>query len=336
MKSINVRFLATEDIQSLIGQREIIDITEDAYRRTGLGEIVTPTKVSIPLPGNNEQDMHWINSMPSFLKAENIAGIKWVNVTSQNRKKGLPVTMATFILNDGETASPVAIMDGTWITHMRTGASVAIGAKHFARKNSEVVTIIGAGSEGHSAFGSISQLFNIRKLNIIDINKAAAKAFVEKEKKDIQCEYCIYDDAAKAVRDADITVLTTTARKPILNFNTAKPGDFICTISCMTDLDAAYVEKSDKFIVDDIHCALSRISAMSGLNVTPQDIHGDICEILSGQKPGRQSDHEIITWSPAGMGGVDVAVAAKVYQRAADANIGVQLPLIRDMKSLLM
>lgn len=335
MKSINVRFLATEDIQSLIEQREIIEITEDAYKRTGLGQIVNPTKVSMTLPGNDEQNMHWINSMPAFLKDENIVGIKWVNVTSTNRKKGLPVTMATIILNDGETASPVAVMDGTWITHMRTGASVAIGAKHFARKNSEVVTIIGAGSEGHSAFESISKLFNIRKLNILDINKAAAKAFVEREK-NIKCEYCIFDDPTKAIKDADITVLTTTARKPILKFDSAKPGDFICTISCMTDLDAAYVEKSDKFIVDDIHCAPLRISAMSGLNVTSRDIYGDICEILSGQKLGRQNDDEIITWNPVGMGGVDVAVAARVYQRAVEANIGVQIPLIRDTNSLLM
>jgi alanine dehydrogenase len=335
MNSINLLILSTEDIQAVIDHHEIIEITRDAYRRAGLGQIVCPTKVSLTLPGNDAENMHWINSMPALLSDENIVGIKWVNVTSLNRTRSLPVTIGTIILNDAKTAVPLAIMDGTWITHMRTGASVAIGAKYLARSNSEVVTIIGAGSEGCSALEAIAKCFKLRRVNVVDINKKTAENFVENEGKKIKCDYHIYDNPDKAAKDADIIILTTTSRKPILKFSTAKPGDFICTISCMTDLDIDYIKKSNKFVVDDINCTPHRISAMSGIEVTPQSIYGDICEIIAGKKCGRKDDREIITWVPSGMGAVDIAVASQAYKKAVAAGIGVQVPLIRDTRSLL-
>jgi ornithine cyclodeaminase/alanine dehydrogenase-like protein (mu-crystallin family) len=334
MPAIELRILSAEDIQSVIGLDEINTITEDAYRRTGSGNIECPTKVSLPLPGNDERHMHWINSMPALLKDEGIVGLKWVNVTSANRQRGLPVTMGTIILNDAETAVPLAIMDGTWITHMRTGASVAVGAKYFARRNSEVVTIIGAGSEGRSSLQALSRVFQIRRVNIVDLNRESCEAFVADQSAKVAAEFVIFDKAEPAVRDADIVILTTTARTPILMFDSAKPGDFICTISCMTDLHSQYITDSDKFIVDDIHCAPHRISAMAGLTVTPEMIHADICQILAGLRPGRENDDEIITYAPAGMGGVDLAVAYTAYRKALDKQLGMTTPLIGDTAHL--
>jgi ornithine cyclodeaminase len=86
----------------------------------------------------------------------------------------------------------------------------------------------------------------------------------------------------------------------------------------MTDLDAALIDYSDKFVVDDMHCTLKRISAMAGLEIDESKVYGDICQIACGAKPARQSDNELITYTPSGMGAIDLAVALAAYQKTAD------------------
>jgi len=299
----------------------------------GQGKIVGPAKVSLPLPGNDEKNMHWINSMPALLVEENIVGMKWVNVTSANRARSLPVTMGTIILNDATTGLPLAIMDGTWITHVRTGASVAVGAKYFARKDSKVAALIGAGSEGRSAFEALKKVLDLRKVNIVDVNRGACENFV-RENSSKKIEFSIYENIQEAIRNVDMVILTTTARQPLVMWEWAKPGDFICTVSCFSDLDARFIDRSDKFIVDDAHCALQRISAMAGLNVGPEKLYADICQVAAEKFKRRENDREIITYAPAGMGAVDVAVATLAYRKAQKANSGTTLSLINNLDNL--
>jgi ornithine cyclodeaminase/alanine dehydrogenase-like protein (mu-crystallin family) len=325
---IKVKVLSNEEIQSLITLDEVISLTEDVYRRVGEGKVECPTKISVPLPGNDERNMHWINAMPAVLKDDGIVGMKWVNVTSANRHRSLPVTMGTILLNAIDTALPLAVMDGTWITHVRTGASVAVGAKYFSRPDSKTVTIIGAGSEGRSALEALARVRDIRKVRIVDIDRKVAEAYVQSESQKVKADFEIYDNAEKGVVGTDMIILTTTARKPIVKFDWARKGQFICTVSCMTDLDMAFIEGSDKFVVDSSHCALSRISAMAGLEVGEDKIYADMCQIAAGEFCKRENDREIITYAPAGMGAVDVAVAYLAYTKAK--NIGIQASLYKE------
>jgi ornithine cyclodeaminase/alanine dehydrogenase-like protein (mu-crystallin family) len=330
MSDITVKVLSNEEIQSLVTLEEVIALTEDVYRRVGEGKIECPTKVSVPLPGNDEKNMHWINTMPALLKDESIVGMKWVNVTSANRLRSLPVTMAAILLNEAETALPLAYMDGTWITHVRTGASVAVGAKYFSRADAKTATIIGAGSEGRSALESLVKVRNIKKVNVVDINQDTAREYVKSESRKVNVDFEIFDNAEKGVAGSDMIILTTTSRKPIVKFDWVRKGDFICTISCMTDLDIAFIDGSDKFIVDDTHCALSRISAMAGLEVGEEKLYANICQIASGKFKRRENDQEIITFAPAGMGAVDVAVAHLAYKKAKKADLGTRVVLYKN------
>ncbi len=327
MSQIKVTVLSAEEIQSLVSLDEVVNLTQEVYRRVGEGKIDCPTKISVPLPGNDEKNMHWINAMPAVLKDDKIVGMKWVNVTSANRHRSLPVTMGTIILNDIETALPLAILDGTWITHVRTGASVAVGAKLLSREDSHTVTIIGAGSEGRSSLEAIAKVRNIRKVNVVDISKDVAGEYVKTESQKVRADFEIFDNAEKGVAGSDMIILTTTSRKPIMKFAWAKKGQFVCTISCMTDLDNAFIEGSDKFILDSTHCSLSRISAMAGLEVCEDNVYADICQIASGKFKGRENDQELITYAPAGMGAVDVAVAHLAYKKAIKVGVGSQVSL---------
>jgi len=330
MQGIKVRLITEGDIRHLLDMDDVIMLTEDTYVHAGRGAIYSPPKISLPLQDMSLPGMHWINSMPAFLRYKNIVGIKWVNVTSENRKRGLPVTMAIIILNDASTGMPIAILDGTWITHMRTGASIAIGAKYFARKDAKVITVVGCGAEGRTGLEAMSRFFDFEEVYAVDIDKAVQDDFVGKLAQTVHGEVIACDNMQGAVKKSDIIFLATTAQKPLMLSEWAKPGDFIATVSCFTDLDAKFVDISDKLFLDDTECALDRIRAMAGLDIPVEKIYGDICEVAAGNKTGRENDKEIITYGPAGMGAVDVGVAFEAFRLAERKNIGKQITLMKE------
>jgi ornithine cyclodeaminase/alanine dehydrogenase len=327
MQEIKVRFLSGKDIASVLTMDDVLRVTEEVYTHFGKGDVYSPPKVSLPLSDMNLPGMHWINSMPAFLKYKNIVGIKWVNVTSANRGRNLPVTMGTILLNDAVTGKPIAVLDGTWITHMRTGASVAIGAKYFARKDSRVLTVIGCGAEGQTGLEAISRIFDFKEVHAVDINKNTQKEFVHEMTGKTGVQVLPFDNVEDAVKLSDIVFLATTAEKPLIFSKWAKPGDFITTISCFCDIDPGFVEKSDKLFLDDTECALGRIRMMAGMDIKAEKIDGDICEVAAGKKAGRENNKEIITFAPAGMGAVDVGVAFEAFERAEEKNMGKKIIL---------
>lgn len=327
MKRIKARFLSKEDIESVLNLERIIEITEDVFTHFGNGEIYSPPKESLPLQEPGLAGMHWINSMPAFLKYKNIAGIKWVNVTSGNLKRDLPVTMGVIILNDAVTGMPIGIMDGTWITHMRTGASSAVGAKLFARKNSRVITVVGCGAEGRTNLEAIARFFKFEEVHVVDINKKAMADFAASMGSKLNLNVVPFDSVQNAVKESDIILLATTAQHPLMLTAWAKPGDYITTISCFADLDHGFINTADKIYMDDKECAIGRARKMAGLEIGENDVYGDICEVMAGKKAKRENEKEIIVYAPAGMGAVDVGVAFEAFTLAVKKNLGQELIL---------
>ena len=327
MKAIKVRFLSNKDVESVLNLDQVIKITGNVFTHFGQGEIYSPPKESLPLQAPGLAGMHWINSMPAFLKYKNVVGIKWVNVTSENLKRGLPVTMGVIILNDAATGMPIGIMDGTWITHMRTGASTAIGAKLFARKNSRIITVVGCGAEGRTNLEATARFFNFEEVHIVDISKKAMTDFAESMNKKHTFKVIAFRSVKEAVKESDIVLLTTTAQTPLMLAEWAKPGDFIATVSAFADLDPDIVGIADKIYLDEKECALRRIQKMANLAIDPANVCGDICEVMAGKKAKRENEREIIVYAPVGMGAVDVGVAYEAFTLAVAKNLGREMTL---------
>jgi len=328
---IKVRVLSKEDIESVLTPGRIMEITEEVFAHFGNGEICSPPKVSVPLQDPGDPGMHWINSMPAFLRYRNVAGLKWVNVTSANSKRGLPVTMGVILLNDAATGMPIAVLDGTWITQMRTGASTAIGAKYFAREDSRVITVVGAGAEGRTNLTAIARCFDLDEARIVDIDKDARARFADAVSEELDLKVTETDTVKAAVATSDMVLLTTTAQEPLMLAEWAKPGDYITTVSCFSDLDHRFVDASDKLYMDDKECTLGRIRAMADLDIPEEKVYGDICEVAAGKKAKREHDREIITYTPAGMGAVDIGVALEALNLARERGLGKEVILAEDV-----
>lgn len=327
MQEIKVKLLSKEDIASILTLEDVIRITEEVYKHFGKGDIYAPPKISLPLQDPEVPGMHWINSMPAFLKYNEIVGVKWVNVTSNNRCVGLPVTMGSIILNDVKTGMPIAFLDGTWITHMRTGASIAIGAKYFARDDSKVMTVIGCGAEGGVGLEAMLKMIDCREIRAVDINKDVQSEFIREMTRKTDVKITPFESIQDAVETSDIVFLATTAEIPLVSRKWVKPGTFLATVSCFCDIDPEFAEGSDKLFLDETECALGRIKAMAGLSIPEDVVYGDICEVAAGIKKKRENADEIITYSPAGMGAVDVAVAYEALKIAKNKQLGQEFVL---------
>lgn len=329
MAQIGVKFLSKEDVASLMDLDAVTTITEEVFNHYGRGEIYSPPKESLPLQDVARPGMHWINSMPAYLKYQNVVGLKWVNVTSENIRRGLPVTMGVIVLNDADTGMPIAIVDGTWITHMRTGSSTAIGARLFARKDSKVITVVGCGAEGGTNLEATARFFDFDEIRLVDINPKAVRHFRDRLSPELNDKVAVFQTVEEAVKESDIILLTTTAQTPLMRVDWAKPGDYISTISCFADLDPGFIKAADKLYMDDKVCTVKRIQMMAGIDCQQSDVFGDICEVLTGQVPGRENDTEIIVYTPAGMGAVDVGIAYEALKRANVSNQGQDIVLAK-------
>ena len=164
MSDQKILYLSQSDVASLgVTMKEIIDALEIAFREHGNGKVEMP-----PKPGVHTQPDAFIHAMPAWIPALHSVGVKWVSGYPDNFKRGLPYIAGLLILNDEVTGIPLAVMDCSWITAMRTGAATAVAAKYLARPESESVGILGCGVQGRSNLDALNVLFKIKRVVAYD------------------------------------------------------------------------------------------------------------------------------------------------------------------------
>ncbi len=309
--------LSREDVESILTMQMALEVVEHAFKLHGLGKTQMPPKVYLYF------DKGDLRAMPAYLEGH--AGVKWVNSHPFNREKGLPTVMAILIYNDPETGFPLAIMDGTFITNMRTGAAGGIAAKYLARKDSKIIGYIGCGTQARTQFLALIELFDVEEVKCYDINENSAKNFSEFIKGfDIDVRIT---NAAEAC-DCDILVTTTPSKKPVVRAEWIKEGTHINAIGAdapgKQEIDGNLLKRA-KIVVDDYkqakHSGEINVPLSQGI-ITEEDIYASIGEIVSGKKKGRESENEITLFDSTGLAIQDIATASKVYEEAVRRGMG--------------
>ena len=326
--------LTDESVIDLLKIDEVIDAVESVFRENALGGAQMPCKVYLFY---NSGDLR---VMPCYLKSLGISSVKVVNSHPRNREKGLPTVMATIILIDPETGFPKAIMGGTWITAMRTGAAGAIAAKYLARKNSRIAAFIGAGMQARTQLMGLMQVMaSLQEIRVYDISPKAEEGFLKffEENYGDRCEVAVAGSAREAVTDADIVVTTTPSRKPIVMSDWINDGTHF---NCMgadapgkQELDPRILKRASKIVVDDIEQAVhgGEINVPISLGLmSREDIYAEIGEIIAGLKKGRESDDEITIFASTGLAIQDAAAASLAYRKAVKEGLGLYIDLISE------
>lgn len=302
-------------IEEVLTMKDCIRCVEETFRQHGEGAVQMPPKMYLNFPKGD------LRSMPAFIPSLNTAVVKNVNVHTGNESLGLPTVMATLTLVDPDTGFPLAIMDATHITMLRTGAAGAVAARYLSRENSETVAFIGTGAQ---AFAQLEGLLQVRpgvkRVAAFDSQEKTLQKFLDhccsEGLETVECS-----SGGDAASQADIVTTITPVRSPIVQEAHIRPGTHINAIGAdaegKEELDPGILQKS-RVVIDDweqaSHSGEINVPLREGF-ITRDDIYGTLGEIVVGKKPGRENSDQITVFDSTGLALQDAATAGEVYKR---------------------
>jgi ornithine cyclodeaminase/alanine dehydrogenase len=312
--------LTRDDIRSFLTMKDSMDAVEEAFRQLALGTVDMPQRPVIRVP-----DEHGVVLfMPAMIGGMGALGMKVVSVYPDNPSKhDKPTVMGTILLNDPATGEVVAIMDGGFITAMRTGAVSGVATKHMARPDAKVAAIFGGGVQARTQLMAVAEARPLERALVYDIVPEQRESFAREMSRELAIPVEAADDPRSAVESADVIVAATSAREPIFDGGWLRPGAHINGIGShapdMRELDTDTVQRS-RVIVDLRSAALAEagdlmIPIKEGA-ITEDHIAGELGEVVAGSVPGRTSPDEITLFKSEGLAIQDVSVATRVYEIA--------------------
>ncbi|WP_179151829.1 ornithine cyclodeaminase family protein [Oceanobacillus senegalensis] len=308
---------------------------QKSFELHGKQDVVQPPKPVIRWGGpETEETRGRIMTMPSYLGGElDVAGMKWIPSMPQNPKKlGQPRASAIIILTDPNNGFPLAIMDGTIVSAMRTGASTGVAAKYLANPDSSRVGIIGAGVQSRTQLMAVVGVFGkqIEEIKVFDLDQDKTEKFAKEMTEELGVKVVRSTSAEEAFHNSDVVITATMSTFPYVKGEWLKKGAFHSEIS-FWDTDPEEVAYYDKVVVDDFNHVKSH-----GVDVSYRAVRdgfisesavSNLGDIMIGKKVGRENPEQKILFNPIGMSIHDVSEAYRVYQNAKKMGIGRDLPL---------
>lgn len=330
---VNFTYLSQEDLleAGCFDIRMAMEVAEKALLAFEHGAVLFPEKV-VQIFNQVTQDR--INCLPATLLDEKICGAKWVSVFPNNPvKHDVQNLSAIFLLSEIEMGFPVAVMEGTLASNMRVAAVGGIAAKHLARKDCETIGFIGSGEQAKMHLISMKVVRpTLKQCRVASKTVPEEEAFIAQLAPMFpDMEFVSAKTNARAAMDgADILVTATSAQAPLLKAAWVKPGSFYSHIGGWED-EYAVAENADKIVCDDWDTVMHRTQTLSRMYneglITDHDIHADLHDIVSGHKPGRESDDERVYFNAVGLAYLDVAIGLAMYRRALEEGAGTKLRL---------
>ena len=324
--------LSRSEMIGLLTPGEYNDCVEQAYRMHGEGRFYMDPKGHIVLP---QFPGEW-EAMPSYIEEPHAAACKWVSIREQNRERfNLPTVFSILIYTHPETGFPLAIVDGSYHTVMRTGAAAAVSAKWMARKNSRKLAIIGAGHMAEGVLATCNEVFPWEEVKVWSRSQATLDQFVrEQQPKYPDFEIKTSTNLEDVAPGADVLVTVTPARAPIIRNDWVTPGMHIAAVGADKkgdqELEGIILTRARIFVDDIRQCRTDgeiNVPLSEGL-IKESDIAGEIGEVITGRKPGRTSDQDITLFDSTGIALQDSATVPLEYERALAAGVGIEKKMI--------
>lgn len=319
-----ILYINKKEVKSLLSMKNTLKIVEEAFRQHGLKKVQMPSKIYLDFKIHNGD----LRTMPACFETPDIAGVKIVNVHPDNPKKyDIPSVSAIIVLNSTETGLPIVIMDGSFITDMRTGAAGGIAVKYLAKSNSKTVGLIGVGNQAKTQLIAIKEIMNIKMVKIFGIDYKQMVDFKsEMEKFGYNIKIC--DSVESACYLSDIVITTTPSRNPIVMNKSISEGTHINAIGAdaagKEELDPAILKRA-MVVVDDIpqasHSGEVNVPISKGL-FDVKDICCELGEVITGKKKARNNDSDITIFDSTGLALQDIICADFVYREAKQRGIG--------------
>ena len=332
-------YLSQEDVVAAGGtdMAAMIEVMARAFAVKAAGRVYMPPKVMITWsdgPGTEERDGR-IMAMPAYVGGEfDVAGLKWIpSVPDNPERNGLPRANALVLLSDRATGLPLAVMDGTVVSAMRTGAVTGLAVRHLAVPGSRSACLLGAGVLAHTQLEALGiAMPELDEVRVYDPRADRCAAFCEQRAAATGLRVRPAATAEEAVRGADVVVPATMAVDPTFAPEWLAEGATVVLVSSLdgpVELHAA----TDLLVVDDwIHESThegryaQRLVESGALAADGPGV-AELCDVVTGRHPGRASASDLVVVSPVGLALDDVTAAKHVLDRAREAGLGTTLRL---------
>jgi alanine dehydrogenase len=320
--------LTRADVQQLLDMNNTISILEQAFAELAAGSAVMPQRTPIKTADPPGVALF----MPAMLPGLGALGAKVVSVFNKNGERGLPAVLGTIILLDPQTGDTLCIMEGGYLTAMRTGGVSGVASKHLARQNAKVHTLFGAGVQARAQAWAVASACKLDQCLVFSLDPPEQqRIFADTITQLTGVPTEVATDARAAVKACDILTLATSAANPIISGEWVKPGTHINGIGShapsMRELDTDTVVKS-KVICD----LTGACRAEAGDLMIPADngqwswelVRADLGQVVNGSIAGRQDDGEITLFKSVGLAIQDLSAAYYVYSEAQRRGVGAE------------
>jgi len=315
---VTILYLTRAEVERLLDIDAMLEALAAALSAFSAGTTSVPPRVAARVP-----DRGLLGAMVGFVPGAGLEA-KLVSVFPKNHERGRPSHQALIALFDEKDGTPLALMDGTYITAIRTGGAAAVAARALARTDAGVLTILGAGVQGRSHLETFVRVRNFTEIRVASRDAAKAKALAA-----LHPRARGVASFEAAVRDADVVACCTDAREPVIRREWLKGGAHVSSVggSFGPELDAGTIADGHVF-VEWRGAAANPPPAgaweLQGLDVARLT---EVGEVLAGVRPGRQTPSDLTVYKSTGHAVEDVAAARLVFDRARTTGVGVQLPL---------
>ncbi|MFJ8115787.1 ornithine cyclodeaminase family protein [Bacillus mycoides] len=322
--------ISANEQRNLVNMKEVIEYAALALKEFSAGRTITPIRGSLPFA--KEQNTALI--MPSVAEGLEALGLKVVTVVPQNKKIGKKTINGIVMLSDFKTGEPLALLEGSYLTMIRTGALSGVATKHLARHNAKNLCIIGTGEQAKGIAEAVLSVRDIEKIILYNRTEEKAYAFAQYIQEKLGKPAYVYTNPNEAISEADIIITTTNASTPVFSEKLQK-GVHINAVGSfrpsMQELPSHAIANANKVVVESKEAALEetgdlQVPIKEGL-FEASDIHAELGQIISGEKAGRENDEEITIFKSVGLAVVDIIVAKYLYEKAVECGMGTTIQL---------
>ncbi|CAB3958011.1 Delta(1)-pyrroline-2-carboxylate reductase [Achromobacter insolitus] len=331
MQSIDITYLNGPDVRALaLTDAEILAAVQSALDAQGRGKTVIEPRMHL-VPESSAKG-HF-NVLRGYIEPLHGAGVKVVSDFVDNYKVGLPSEMALLNLFDPVNGKPLAVVDATAITDMRTGAVTALGAKCLARKNSKVLGHIGSRGTSYWNVRLLDSLYDFDEIRVHSRRPESQQAFGERLSRDLGKPVKVVNDWESCVRGADIVVEASRLPEPtpLLKTEWIKPGALVMPYGTMSAVELSLTDIMSKVVVDDWGQCRKGLpygalrAHVDSDRITEENLHAELGQIVAGLRPGRERDDETILFWHRGLSTTDIALGYAMLEKARGMGLGQTL-----------
>lgn len=322
---MKLRILTAADIRVCLPMSGAIEAMRTAFAQLSSGEAVVPDRIAV----STEEGISLF--MPGYLPREGHLAAKVVSVYAGNPSVGLPVIQGVVLVLDSHTGLPVALMNGAYLTALRTGAAGGLATELLAVEDASVLAVFGAGPQARTQIEAVRAVRPIREIRLVSRPTEGARILADElEGVDVQ----VFEDPEKAVLGAQVIATATDSRKPVFPGRAIGEGVHVNAIGAFTpemaEVDGDLISRA-KVVVDLRATVMAEagdlVQAIESGAFSLESIHAELGEVVNGERTGRESPREITLFKSVGNAAQDVAVAGRILDAAIEQDVGTLLEI---------